>query len=127
MLHRLPRRIATYGLTLILGLVVLFHICVLTGLIPFSIVWGGRLENQEQMIVFEAISIFLNVCMLAIVFISIRHRNTLIVIALWLMAVLFFINTIGNLLSTNELERILFTPLTLVLTIFSVRLAFSPH
>jgi hypothetical protein len=39
------------------------------------------------------------------------------------MAGLFFLNTIGNLLSNNQLEKILFTPLTTILFVFSLRLA----
>jgi hypothetical protein len=39
------------------------------------------------------------------------------------MFVLFAINTVGNIFSNNELERLIFTPLTLLLAVFSLRLA----
>lgn len=54
----LNKRIATYGILLILAPMILFHLLVLTGVIPFGIVWGGRLSNQQEIIRFEAISIF---------------------------------------------------------------------
>jgi hypothetical protein len=36
---------------------------------------------------------------------------------LWGMSVLFILNSIGNLASNNNLEKIIFTPITLVLAI----------
>jgi hypothetical protein len=39
------------------------------------------------------------------------------------MFLLFLANTAGNLASKNELEKRIFTPLTLVLALFSLRVA----
>jgi hypothetical protein len=107
-----------------------FHILVVTGIIPYQIVWGGRLENFSQMLSFEAVSISLNLLMITIValyanFPKWRINQVVIRIGLWVMFVLFFINTIGNLFSNNELEKLIFTPVTLVLSLFSLRLAIT--
>jgi hypothetical protein len=44
-------------------------------------------------------------------------------ILLGLMAGLFLLNTVGNLLSAHPFEQMVFTPLTLVLFLLSLRLA----
>ena len=42
-----------------------------------------------------------------------------------LMALLFALNTAGNLLAVNPLEKIIFTPLTLLLALLSFRLVLT--
>jgi hypothetical protein len=121
-------RMAIYGLLISLAMITVFHLLVISGIIPFQIVWGGRLENFSQMLFFEMVSISLNLLMIAIVAIYAnllkwRINQVVIRIGLWAMFVLFFINTIGNLFSINELEKLIFTPVTLVLSLFSLRLA----
>lgn len=121
-------RVASTGLLLIFSLVILFHVLVLAGVIPFTIVWGGRIQNQEQMISFEFISILINIIMVAVVaiyagYLNLKINPKIIKVALWMMVVIFLLNTIGNLFSNNEIEKMIFTPLTLLLAIFSLRLA----
>lgn len=91
-------------------------------------VWGGRIQSQEQMIPFEITSILLNIMMLAVVAVYTRHLNVkinskIIKVALWIMFAIFLLNTIGNLFSNNQWEKIIFTPITLLLAVFSLRLA----
>lgn len=50
-------------------------------------------------------------------------KPMLIRVSLWLMAGLFALNTVGNLFSNNDFERIIFTPVTLLLSIACVYLA----
>lgn len=113
---------------IILLATILFHFLVLLGIVPYQIVWGGRLQNQREMIHFELVSILLNFLMFAIVaiqarVIKLRVHPIVVKIALWLMVFIFVMNTIGNIISLNELERYIFTPLTLLLAIFSFILA----
>ena len=124
------RRFAINGLLTILSLVVVFHLLVMTGVVPYGIVWGGNLKEYSQMLTFEAVSIVLNLVMLAVVavyagMLKVKVNPLLIRIAIWIMFALFLINTVGNIFSKNEMERIIFTPITLVLSIFCLRLATS--
>lgn len=119
---------AARALLLILALVVGFHLLVLTGVIPFGIVWGGRLQSHEQMVQFETVSIGLNLLMLAVVaaaagLLRVPLPGLVLKGALWLMTALFLLNTVGNVLAATALERLLFTPLTLLLAVLSCRLA----
>lgn len=128
MKNLITRHFATNALLIIFSLVLIFHVLVLLGIIPFGIVWGGRLKSNEEMIPFEITSILLNALMLVIVAIhadilqwNINRR--VIKVALWIMVGLFFINTIGNIFSKSQMEQVIFTPLTLLLSVFSLRLA----
>lgn len=123
-------RIATVGLLSIQSLIIIFHLLVMVGVIPFGMVWGGRLKNTSEMLSFEAVSILMNLVMLAVVAIKanilrVHVNRTVIRVALWLMFFLFLLNTLGNVLSNNHLEKIIFTPLTFLLAFFSLRLAIS--
>ncbi|WP_082886619.1 hypothetical protein [Flavisolibacter tropicus] len=122
------KRTASYCILITLSLIVLFHLLVLVSIVPFQIVWGGRLTNHSQMVRFEMISIAINLIMLAVVAIhtgilKLRIKPLLIYIVLWCMGGLFLLNTIGNLLSINTFEKMVFTPLTLLLSICCFRLA----
>jgi hypothetical protein len=126
----ISERVAANGLLVLLSLVVGFHLLVLTGVIPYQIVWGGRLNTQEQMLRFEVVSVLLNLLMLAVVGVKAGVLKwaippVIIKVGLWVMGGLFLANTVGNLFSTNEFEKLAFTPLTLLLALFSLRLAMS--
>ena len=124
----ISERIAANSLLGILSLVTVFHLFVLMGIIPFEIVWGGRLESTDQMIVFESVSLLVNIIMILVVMLhkghfKVRADQRITTVVLWFMTILFLINTVGNLLSTNQTEKIIFTPLTAILCVFCFRLA----
>ncbi|MFD2245521.1 hypothetical protein [Pontibacter ruber] len=104
----------------------------MTGVVPFDAVWGGRLENTSQMLRFEGISVAINLVMLAIVaqhagMLKTGISRKITSVALWVMFVLFLFNTAGNALSNNDLEKMLFTPVTILLAMFSLRLALAKN
>jgi hypothetical protein len=124
----ISERLAVNSILIILSAMVLFHIAILTGLVPFDIVWGGRLKDAAQMRRFETVSILTNAVMMAVVairggYLPVRIPARIITIALWLMVALFVLNTLGNLASVNRWERFIFTPLTGVLALLCLRLA----
>lgn len=124
----LSERAATFCLLLILALLVVLHLLILAGIIPFALVWGGRLQNQAQMLRFETVSVLVNMLMLTVValragLLRVRLHPIAGRILLGLMAGLFLLNTVGNLLSAHPFEQMVFTPLTLVLFLLSLRLA----
>lgn len=108
----------------LLTVVVVFHLLVLAGLIPFEIVWGGRLKSREEMIRFEIVSITLNLFMIFVAshaagFIQVLNAKV-VKWLLVLMAILFALNTIGNFFAVDPLERWIFTPLTAILSILCI-------
>ncbi|OLY93186.1 hypothetical protein SAMN05444008_12212 [Cnuella takakiae] len=115
---------AAKAIVIILLPVITFHLLVLTGIIPYTIVWGGRLQTQSEMLRFETVSIAINLLMVMLAavranWLRLALRPVLVQVGLWLMAGLFLLNTLGNLFSTNRWEQVVFTPLTLVLALLS--------
>lgn len=115
--------------TLVLvGFILFFHALVLFQAIPYQIVWGGRLQSLGQMRVFEIISISINSFFMIVLAIKGGYVRPVISIGvissiLRVFAVLFAINTIGNLFAKASLETIVFTPITFVSAIACYLLA----
>jgi len=106
-----------------------FHILVLLRIIPYEMVWGGRISTLSEMYIFETISILINLLFLFVILIragmlKIKASRKLINISLWFMALLFLLNTAGNLVSKNPMERLIFTPLTLIISTLCFMLIF---
>jgi hypothetical protein len=121
---------AQYGLIVILSLFLVLHICVLLKFIPYNIVWGGRLKTDTEMYRFEVVSILMNLFFLFVIlvqsgFLIIDFPKIIMTVILWVMTILFLFNTFGNIKSKNKIEQKLFTPITIILTIFSLILAWA--
>jgi glucan phosphoethanolaminetransferase (alkaline phosphatase superfamily) len=86
--------------------------------IPYEIAWGGRLQTDEQMYVFETISILINFFLLFILLMKGRYikswlKEKTLNIILGIFLILFIINTVGNLFAQTNFEK-LFALLTLM-------------
>jgi len=121
---------AQLGLLILLSLFLVLHFIILLKIIPYNLVWGGRLKSDKEMYRFEIFSILINLLFVIIILVQadfwmINIPNKIITYALWLMTGLFLLNTLGNVTSKNKLEQRLFTPITILLAIFSLILALS--
>ncbi len=121
---------AAKSLLALLSAIMLFHVLVIINVIPYEIIWGGRIRNRRELINLELISIIVNAIMIFVVLIrtgmvgfSIRRRWMRLLF--WMMFAFFLLNTLGNLVSLNQLEKFIFTPLTLFLSFCSLRLALA--
>ncbi len=128
MIRKISFRFAIRTMIILLILVLTYHLAILTGLIPYEAVWGGRLETKSQMVDFEMISIAMNLFILLIIsrkgsYINVKIPNLVVTVFLWIITLLFALNTVGNVFSKNLLEAIIFTPLTLLSAILCLRLA----
>ncbi len=97
--------------------VLLFHLCIVTGIIPYDITWGGRLKSDQEMYVFESFSIVVNLFLMFILGIKGRYLKQVfsikvVDIILWFFFGLFCLNTVGNILAETTFEKY-FTILTL--------------
>ena len=110
------------ALNTLLGLfsvVIIFHLSVITQIIPYKIVWAGKLNSAKEMYAFEITSITINLFFVVILLIIahyIKHtiHERLLNLILWMFLVLFVFNTIGNLMAETAFERFVFTPMTLL-------------
>lgn len=122
--------IVQYGLLIILSLLLVLHICILLKFIPYNVVWGGRLKSDTEMYRFEIVSILINLFFLFSIlvqsnFLTINFPKKIMTIILWIMTALFLFNTFGNAISKNKIEQKVFTPITFILAILSLILAFT--
>lgn len=95
---------------IILMAVYVFHICIILKFIPYNIAWGGRMKNDNEMYVFETISILVNLLLMLVLLMKASKMKRLlsernINIILWCFFGLFTLNTIGNLLAETNFEK----------------------
>lgn len=109
-------------LTGIIVAVIIFHLLILCGVIPYNVVWGGKIETKKQMFLFELISMVLNGFLLWILlmegnFIKVIIPRYLIRFCLWSYLILFVFNTVGNSLAASLFEKFfaIITALSVVL------------
>ena len=114
------------------GLLILFHLSIIVGIIffdyvPLEFLWGGRMETAKELLKFEIISfIVMAVCLFFVLVKSGRiylpWLSGAITIVLWILFILFLLNTIGNILAETTFEQ-LFAIITVFLSILCLRLA----
>lgn len=127
MKNLISERLAIYGLLSMLSLIIVFHLLVILQIIPYQIVWGGRMKTEAEMFQFESVSLLINSVFIIVVLmraniLKLGSHPVKIKVLLWLMVILFFLNTIGNLFAITSFEKFFFTPLTAILCLFSLRL-----
>jgi hypothetical protein len=66
-MSRIPFQFAINTMITLLSAVVIFHILVLIQIIPYQIVWAGRLNSIAEMQRFETISILINCFIILII------------------------------------------------------------
>lgn len=106
---------------ILLSLVTAFHFFIIVKIIPYDIAWGGRLKDDNDMYVFELISVFINLTLIAILMIKkgclkIQLKQKIVNAILWVFLFVLILNTVGNLLSKTTFERV-FSVVTLVLAL----------
>lgn len=90
--------------------VILFHFSIITKIVPYDITWGGRLQNDSEMYVFESISILINVFLSWVLLmkgdlVKFKFSNKAVNIILWLFFAIFILNTIGNIFAKTVFEQ----------------------
>ena len=100
--------------------VTLFHLAILAKIIPYEVSWGGKLNNDAEMYLFESISILINLFLGFVLLVKGEYVSKLIPtmgvnIILWVFLFIFGLNTIGNIFAETLFENSL-SLLTLIYT-----------
>jgi len=111
------------AIKLMIGIVVaiiLFHLSILVKVVPYEITWGGRLTNDFEMYLFETISLLVNLFLFTLLMVKGKYWKEFIPLRvvnvfLWIFAILFILNTIGNILAKTTFEKS-FAAITLVMS-----------
>ena len=102
------------------SLAILFQMSVLVGLVPYDVVWGGRLKSLEEMYIFETVAITINLLLILVLLskgrfflngLPEKYLNPI----LWFFSGLLALNTVGNLFAKTLTETLVFTPITFVM------------
>lgn len=99
----------------IFGLLILFHLTILVGIIffdfaPIDFLWGGQMKTVEQLLKFEIFSFLILFVFIFVVLIKSKRLNLpklkgFAGVAIWVIFVLFLLNTIGNLMAKTTFEK----------------------
>jgi hypothetical protein len=95
------------GLSLV---AILFHLFIIIKIVPFDFTWGGRLQNDTEMYVFETISILINVFLSWVLlmkgsFVKYKFPSQVVNVILWIFFVMFILNTVGNFFAKTFFEQ----------------------
>ena len=90
----------------------IFHLLIIIGVIPYALTWGGKLESTKEMLVFETISILINLFFIHTLlqkgsYIRSTYSKKFIRIILWVFFILFILNTAGNIQAITTFEKCL--------------------
>ena len=104
----------------LLGLLFIFHLLVIAGIVPYTIVWAGKIQNRQQMLRMEAVSLIVLLVAVTLVLLRMGYlqwvENPLALqIGMWLLFAFFSLNTLGNLTAKSPFEKYGFGSLTLLM------------
>ncbi|NJC97563.1 MAG: hypothetical protein C3F07_15285 [Anaerolineales bacterium] len=110
-----------------LGVLLVFHILVLFGILPADTIWGGQ-ANAGNLIVLEIAAIVITVFFGLIIAAKTGYIKTgkftgAVNALVWIVFAFLVLNTLGNLASGVSAENFVFAPITLILAFCALRLA----
>ena len=120
----------TSGIILIICLLTLmvFHILVILKILPSNIVWDGQMDNGLSVLFLEIAALVLTAFFILIAaaktgYIKSHRLRKAANAGIWVIVVFFSFNIAGNLMAKTYLEKLVFTPLSILMVICSIRLA----
>lgn len=124
----MKKQTAIFIMFLILGVLLIFHLLILTRMIPYDQVWAGKLDSVEEMRKFESFAILINLAILITLVVKYRllqaqKRNRFIDILIWGFATFFMLNTVGNLFTESIWELLLGGAVTMISAVLCVVIA----
>jgi hypothetical protein len=109
-----------------------FHFSIIIGIIffnyvPIDYLWGGRMQTKEELLVFEIISMtIMGICLWVVLVhagkIKMPRLRGFVTVVLWILVVLFVLNTAGNIVAKTTFEKF-FTIVTAISAILCLRMA----
>ena len=116
----------------LMSIMLIFHTLVLIAIIPYDIVWAGKINSEVNKKKLEIISILVNAFAILILLLHAGYiQNNISVkifkVIIWLFVILFSLNTIGNLLAESQFELYFFAPLSFILAILCLRIVIDKY
>ncbi len=129
-MRKLDFKLAANILLAIMALFELMHVLILVGIVPSSIVWGGRMDaSGSSVVLLEGIAFVVMLLFMLIVAIKAGYIKAgkilkrIVDITVWVLFVYFLLNTVGNFASHSFVEQWVFSPVTIIMAVLTLRLA----
>jgi hypothetical protein len=115
--------VSAHVATVLFGIVILIQLLIAAGVLPITMAWGGR---QQVLTVGLRIAGVVSALVLAVFIYIVRRRaglvgsgevGTWILVLSWVVTAYIAFNTATNFLSQSAIEKMVFIPLTSLLTI----------
>ena len=124
----LSAKAAGNTVAVIMSAFIIFNLLILTGLIPYTMVWGGMIKDAQDMIKFEVVTIIMLALYLSVILLKTHYKKPGLLkntagIFTWVIFAYLILNTALNLLSGVTVEKLVFTPVTVILALLVLRLA----
>ncbi len=125
----LPFKLAGNILLVSFGLLFIFHILVLLGVVPSEILWSGQVgASSANLVTLELAALFITILFAVIVAVKMEYIKAgkwkgAVTVGLWVIFAYLLLNTLGNLASGVSAENLVFAPITLILSLCALRLA----
>jgi len=124
-------RFAAQAASILFGVVIILQLLLAAGILPITMAWGGR---QDSLTVGLRIASLASAVVLGLLAYVIRRRAGLagalpipmaIKVLSWVTTAFLALNTLGNLTSTSRGEKLLFSPITILLTVACLLVSLS--
>ena len=109
--------------TWVFGVVVIYQLLIVLGVVPITMAWGGRQDELTPGLRIASLVAMVILFLFAVVIrwraglLGSREITIMIRILAWIVTAYMALNTLGNLTSQSMGEKILLTPLTLILLV----------
>lgn len=124
MFHMIERSQALLLITTILLALGGYHLLILFEFLPSSYVWHGKIDSAESLYWHESVSLVLiALALTALVLDSLNIAQNITRNVFAGFALLFAFNTVINLFAPTWIEQLLFTVLTLIMSLLMYRLS----
>ena len=111
------------------GLLLVFHVLVLLGLIPSNIIWGGQAYGSPSSLMALEWGALLVTALFGILiaakvdYIKAGRFRIIATVGVWIVFAYLLLNTVVNLVSAVSFENVIFAPIALILALSALRLA----
>jgi hypothetical protein len=108
---------------------IVFHILIIFNLLPSGMVWGGQAGNSSASLrTLEVISLVITILFTVVIAAKVGYVKAdgfagAINVFVWIIFAYLLLNTAGNLASSSSTEKLIFTPITVIAALLTLRLA----
>ena len=109
-------------------LIIIIHVLILFKFLPYSLFWRDQIIDETSIQKYEIIAIIVSLLFIGSILVKVEYVKQpkfkgISDLTLWTMLMYFIISTLGNFTMGITLEILIYAPITLLLSVFTYRLA----